>query len=136
MQKPFISALLLALLAFGCTKSDNNLKPSATTWIVSYYLSSADKIEDTSLFTGYTFEFNDNNVWLIHKPDGSTVTARWKTDGTITALDMDNPVPPVDEILGNWDVTLLTDSGMKMIGQNSNSTSVFSQMPEIEFKKQ
>ena len=138
MQKPFIPALLFVLLAFiGCTKSDTALK-STDTWYVSYFLDSGDKVADTGLFAGYTFEFNDDDVWLIHLPGGSTVTGKWRIDAAsnTASFGMDNPSAPLSALLGNWEITEQLDTDLKLLGKLDTGSSALDEIPVLEFKKQ
>lgn len=138
MQKPFIPAFLFALLVFfGCSKSDPAQK-AADTWYISYFLDTGDKVEDTGLFTGYTFEFNDDSNWLIHAPDGSTSTGQWKVDDASgdATLRFDNATSPINAIIGNYDVTEHLDSSLKLKRQPDTGTSALDEIPVLEFTKQ
>ena len=94
--------------------------------------------DDTALFSGYTFEFNDNNVWLIHLPDGSTLTGAWKVDSpaTIGTLNLDNPTSPLNSILGDWNVIEQLDASLKFKGKLDTGTSALDKFPVLEFTKQ
>ena len=134
MQKPLLPALLFlfsGLFLFSCGKSDDTAAKTAT-WVVSSYKvkqadSSAQPFDDqTDLFANYTFEFNDNDVLLIHKPDGSTVQAKWRVDGTAstTQFSIDGPVTPLDIIQGTWGLAEQSDTDLKLDGKTDFSTSI------------
>ncbi len=138
MQKPLIPALLFVLLAFGCSKSDNALKTTVDTWTITYFLDTGDDLEDTPVFSGYTFEFNDNAQWIVHRPDGSTLTGKWTVDSAnnIASLGLDNPTAPLSAIVGDWGLSSQWDSGLRLRGKLNASTNVSPYIPEIQFQKQ
>lgn len=146
MQKPLIPALLVALLAFfGCTKSnDDDQSLKAPAWVVSYYFEpdfDGDKVEDTGIFAGYTFEFNADDVLIINKPDGSTITAKWifhSVNGTpVASFGAENPTAPVDELTGDWLVVKQTDTELELTGKLDLTTSALDQgLATLNFQKQ
>jgi len=146
MQK-LIPALLLAVMAFvSCTKSDDD-QAKATVWIVKSYLKpdpsgaspDVNKFKDeTSLFTGFNFEFNDNDEWLIHPPSGNSITGKWVEDpstGTIE-LALDPPSAPVQDVLGTWGVIEQTDTDLKLGDTTTAVTNVFQNRGLLHFQKQ
>ncbi|MCB0527376.1 MAG: hypothetical protein KDC61_06975 [Saprospiraceae bacterium] len=138
MQKLLIPALLFALMAVvGCSKSDDDQKLVNDSWFVSYYLESDDKIEDTGLFSGYTFEFNDNNEWIIYFPGGSSQTGKWDIDNAANTVSfaLDNPSAPMDGILGEWELVAQLDNGLSLKRKDA-STNVFDEYSELTFTKQ
>ncbi|MBK8195516.1 MAG: hypothetical protein IPK76_20735 [Lewinellaceae bacterium] len=135
MQKPLILALLVSLMAFGCSKSDDNLK--TTNWIVSYYQIGADQKDDTALFNNYSFELNDNNEWIIHFPDGSSATGKWAVDAntSIATFAIQNPVALANNIIGDWTIIEQSDVTLKLTGRLSTDPLVSSQSL-LYFEKQ
>jgi hypothetical protein len=140
MQR-LIPALLFALAAFvSCTKSDDTVEKNPAWVVTSYATKSQSEVtftDQTSLFAGYTFEFNDDNTMVIHKPDGSVADAQW---GNVAATSnitfkMDNPFAPVDAILGDWPVNEQTDTDLKLERTTGLSTAS-QQQAKLEFKKQ
>lgn len=137
MKKLFIPALLAlsSLLTFRCggdTPDQNNGQ-----WVVSYFLDIGDKDEDTGLFAGYSFDFNDNNEWVVYLPGGNSSTGKWliyDNGGTLASFGMENPFAPVEVILGDWDVVEQTDTGLKLKGRldftSANEESI------LHFQKQ
>lgn len=144
MQK-LIPALLLVLFAFAsCTKSDDTqAKVTNGTWYVAFYEApepgTLTPVDNTSEFAGYTFEFNDNNEWIIHPPIGSSVTAAWDvtnndTNVKLKILDPD-AVAPIDALIGNWDVLEKTDQ-LLSLQKVPDITQVDAVEIKISFKKQ
>ena len=139
MQKLFIPALLLTLLAFGCAKSDEeSLKPAA--WVVSLYeVESVAQIGfdvKTSMFSGYTFEFNNDNQLRIHLPDGNTSEAKWAMDpaNSLAAFTMQTPFAPMDEIVGDWLVIEQTATTLKL--SKSIPTTTNDEDANLHFQQQ
>lgn len=143
MQKLIPALLLLLLTIVSCSKSDDTDKTAATLWVVTLYqvpgTATPVKEDKTDLFTGYTFEFNDDNSLVIHRPDGSTVSdAKWAVlPGTSTAtLAADNAAAPLDAIMGDWNVVEQTDTDFKLEGI-IDATSTSNNIGEVlQFKKQ
>lgn len=141
MQK-LIPALLFALLALvSCNKSDDDTAAKSSNWVVKLYQVPSGNIvvkeDKTSMFAGYTFEFNDDNSLVIHRPDGSVVdNAKWGVEpGSSTAtLAMDNAVAPLDAIMGQWQVTEQTDTDFKLDGQLDASGTNVGEI--LQFQKQ
>lgn len=139
MQK-LIPALLFAVMALvSCSKSDDDTAAKAATWVVAEYKTPGTNIavmeDKTSTFAGYTFEFNDNNEWLIHAPNGATTTAQWGNDGAAVTLKMATPAAPADVLLGKWIISEQTDTALKLAG-DSNSTAVDATKGTLNFQKQ
>jgi hypothetical protein len=142
MQKLIPALLLLLLTVASCSKSDDDAAKNAT-WVVTLYQVPSTtpapvKEDKTDLFTGYTFEFNDDNTMIVYLPDGSTVSdAKWGIPpGTATAkLSADNPVAPLDAIMGDWNVNEKTDTDFKLSGPDI-ATSDNNSGEVLHFKKQ
>lgn len=76
----------VTLLASSCTKDDNsnnnsgnnnaNVVPASGQWKISYFF---DKQEETSNYTGYTFDFAANGT-LTTQGNGQTYTGTWQTN--------------------------------------------------------
>lgn len=144
MQK-LIPALLLTLLALvSCSKSDDDAASKTNaTWVVSLYLvpgTDANVPEDkTNVFSGYTFEFNDDNTMVIHTPDGSTIdAAKWKADtaASTATFVIENATAPLDQIAGEWKLTEKTDTNFKVYGNTGFSTSPDNTQKSLQFTKQ
>lgn len=139
MQKPLFPALLFALLlAFGCGKSPDNNGPdglNGATWSITYYNDKIDKVEDTGVFNGYSFEFNDNDEWIIHTPAGDTQTAKWAYDANTGSFSLSivKPFVPIDQLLGDWKATVKSDTEIKLEGLGP--IDVFDQNKAVTFKK-
>jgi len=132
MQR-LIPAILFALTVLvSCSKSDDDqAKTQNDLWAVSSYLvpdangNPHDNLKDeTALFSGYTFEFNDNNEWIFHSPSGSATTAKWGLDAATStvAFTADNAPAPIDELMGVWVITEQTNTTLKLKGQDIVTT--------------
>lgn len=137
MQKLFIPALMLMLVAFGCSKSNDDTSKTAALWIVSDYQSGSVSTSHDNPFDGYTFEFNDLHEFVIHLPDGSTETAKWAvdSDNAVAAFDMTNPHPPLDLLAGTWEVTVDAPTNLKL-QRNDDVTTVQTENAILEFRQQ
>lgn len=139
MQKPLIPALFLfALLSFGCGKSTDT-PDNSPVWVVTYFNDKIDKEEDTAIFAGYSFDLNIDNSMVIHLPDGTTKVAKWRLESsdTVLAMDMEDPVAPMDGMMGKWDVVEYTDTSIKLKGSLGPVSSVYvNQGEELQLKKQ
>lgn len=133
MQKLFIPALLLTLLAFGCSKSDESSK-TAPLWVVSLYQPNNATPQTSNLFDNYTFEFNDDGKMVIHSPDGSTANAKWSIDATtsIATFTMVTAFAPLNKIMGDWEVTEQTDTSLKLKDIGPQAVGV----PVLHFEQQ
>jgi hypothetical protein len=140
MQK-LIPALLFAIMALvSCSKSDDQAKTQNDSWYVFYYESTniATPVpqDKTSLFAGYTFEFNDNNEWVINAPSGTITTAQWGEESSTTiTFKMTAPFAPVDELLGSWEIVEQTTENLELT-QLSAPTTVDAVNKKVIFKKQ
>ena len=117
MQKPLVPALLFSLLVFfGCSKTTDTPENNAGFWTVKYFLEEDDKLEDTALFTGYSFEFNAQNEMVIHLPAGTTQNAIWESapDQKRFSMKMVTPFTPVDKIMGDWTTVEETATSIKL----------------------
>ncbi|MBX2889664.1 MAG: hypothetical protein KF734_01935 [Saprospiraceae bacterium] len=144
MQR-LIPALLFGLLAFvSCTKSDTDDQQKLLNdqWYVAYFetipTGTTVPTDKTSDFTGFTFEFNDNDELVVRSPNGSNATAQWKAldNDTKMGIKMANPFAPIDALMGNWHITEKTANSLELksidafaTGPNFSSTTVY-------FKKQ
>ncbi|MCE7922899.1 MAG: hypothetical protein DYG98_07565 [Haliscomenobacteraceae bacterium CHB4] len=144
MQK-LIPVLLFALLAFvSCNKSeDDQSKIINDTWYIAYYdvpePGSVTPVDNTSDFAGYTFEFNDNDEWIIHSPVSGDISAYWAiTDnGTTAKLKMDDAISaPLDALNGTWEVVEQTSASLDLQRLPDLATSPDGPKIKINFKKQ
>ncbi len=127
MQK-LIPVLFLAIFAFAsCSKSDDDVAAKAATWNVTLYqvpgTDIATKEDKTALFSGYAFEFNDDNKMVVHMPNGSLIDAKWSADASAAAFGIENAVSPLDAITGSWDVIEQTDTVLKLEGKIDASSA-------------
>jgi hypothetical protein len=127
MQK-LIPALLLTLFTLAsCGKSDDDVAAKLATWTVTSYQIPSNNIalkeDKTSLFNGYSFEFNDDHKMVVHMPNGSLADAKWNVDDSnaTAAFGMENPASPITDFLGNWNVTENTDTSLKLEGSTDAS---------------
>lgn len=121
MQKPLFSVFFFAcllLVASSCSKSKDVDTPETLgdSWVVSYFQSDLDDAANASAFSGYTFEFNANNVLLVHQPNGLSLSGKWGVDAGTSELFMgvDNAPVPVSHLLGDWGVLEQTDTNLKL----------------------
>lgn len=140
MQK-LIPALLFALLALvSCSKSDDQAKTQNDSWYVSYYettnIATPTPQDKTALFAGYTFEFNDNNEWIINAPSGTNTSAQWGEESSTTlTFKMTTPFAPVDELLGSWEIVEQTTESLEL-KIVAAPTSVDATNKKVIYKKQ
>lgn len=62
--------------AIANVKSIANVHGSV--WTISSFVD--DGRDETALFQGYTFEFLENDMFLVTTPDGMTLNGRWKVE--------------------------------------------------------
>ena len=142
MQK-LIPALLFAVLALvSCTKSnDDQAKVQNDTWYVAFFEAPVNGtviLQDQTVdFTGYIFEFNDNNEWIIHSPSGTSTTAQWGDDqvNSTIGLKMTTPFSPVDKLLGNWKIVEQTTESLELT-QTAIASNPDAYTSKVIFKKQ
>ena len=109
----------LAILSITSCKKDEKISPSNsstvlqdTNWKVTLF--SEDGVNETSYFSGYTFDFMDGGV--VKATSGSnTVNGTWATrdDSGKTKLDLNfDDVNNFDELDEDWEI--LTQSSTKI----------------------
>ena len=122
MQKFFsmgvIAVITLGFLLTGCDKSSNSNSgisqpPASGEWKVTYFF---DKGDETSYYSGYTFEFKDGGV-LVATKGASTWTGTWSDNcddsSSKFCIGFSGGVPsPLEEISEDWRVIEITDSFM------------------------
>ncbi|HRI60983.1 MAG TPA: hypothetical protein PK228_14695 [Saprospiraceae bacterium] len=114
------SLLMFAMFA-SCTTSDdnssggnnNNVTPSAGQWKVSYFF---DKQDETSNYTGYTFEFGSNGSLTASK-GGQTWSGTWQTGIDDSAdkflIDFTGTLPSeLTDLEEDWLIIKIEDSAM------------------------
>ena len=132
MNKLLFPALLLLLFNFGCSKSNgpsaDDPQLSGTKWVVSYFW---DKDKDeTNDFSGYSFEFQDNNVLIAYLPDGSTKTGIWTTNSSNNTLHfVISGTYALDEMNDEWVIITQTNTVIKL--KDDNTTH----LEELHFTK-
>lgn len=101
----------------GCgTNSGDNLSTILTTansvWFISNY--SEDGVDQTSIFTGYTFEFGNSGV-VEALIGASQVNGSWSSLGNGTELFLDfGSSNPLDELNDEWDVVSITSTEIQL----------------------
>jgi hypothetical protein len=113
----------VTLLATGCTKDDNsnnnsgnnngNVTPASGQWKISYFF---DKQEETSNYTGYTFEFAANGT-LTTQGNGQTYTGTWQTNVDDSkdkfVINYNGTVPSVlQELEEDWLIVIIDNNLM------------------------
>ena len=118
MKRTIFGFFLLGLLAMqACTKDDNN-DPSNTTppagqWRISYYW---DEKDETSDFTGYTFEFASGGILRATRA-GVTVNGTWSETSSKLIIDF-GADPVLSEINDDWQKTEKTGTSIKLKDDN------------------
>lgn len=142
MQK-LIPALLFVLLALvSCTKSDDDqAKVLNDTWYIAYYEApepgTITPVDKTADFTGYTFEFNDNNEWVVNAPGGDITSAYWGQfdNGATVKIKVTDAVAPIDVLVGTWEVLGQTAESLDL-KKVPDGTQVDATGITVNFKKQ
>lgn len=128
-----IAALILftTLTSSSCDKNDdsNNITPSSSTsvasgkWRVSYYYDKTK--EETSDYSGNTFEFNSNNTISVSR-NGQTISGTWSQisdDGKQKMVLVFNTTDEkILELADDWVIDSKTDSEIKLSGDSKNGT--------------
>jgi hypothetical protein len=110
--------ILISLLA-SCNHSDddmNTLSNAATAgkWKIAFYF---DKKDETSDFSGYTFNFNTDGTATAQK-GATTVAGTWSVSGSKFILDFGGD-PVLDELNDDWLIVEKTNSSIKLKDDNS-----------------
>jgi hypothetical protein len=124
----FIVPVFLALTA--CHKDDpqQGLDLGGTKWVVHYYLDNGK--DETSDFTGYTFEFKSDGTFIAYLPDTTVVTGNWHTHDHETKLQINvNGVQHLDKINDDFIVLSKTSTSIDLQDNNPSKTE------EIHFQK-
>lgn len=114
--------IFLAMLLFSCKKDDDNSTPSPTitstisqgNWRISYFNDSGN--DETSHFTGYSFQFNSNGNLTATK--GSDIkNGTWSNGGDDSqsklVINMGS-TPPFDDLNEDWHVTSQSSTSIKL----------------------
>jgi len=114
---PVITIIILAITIGSCTKDSvstpNNTTPPTGQWRVHYYW---DKKDETSNFSGYTFDFLSGGVLKATK-GATVVNGTWSE--TSTRFNIDFATDPVlSDINGNWLKTEKSDTFIKLKDDN------------------
>lgn len=133
----FLFSILLSVLAFGSCKNssdDNSTGPDpqlgGSKWVVTYFWDK-DK-EESSNFSGYSFEFKSDGTFVSTAPDGSTLSGTWNMhfdDSKDKLLIVLAGAKPLDDLSQDWVILEKTDTVMKLKDDNT------SHLEEIHFKK-
>lgn len=133
MQKHLFYCLCALISFSACHKSSddnpgNSLvnNPPAGKWVVHYYW---DKDKDeTSDFSGYSFEFQSNGTLVATLPGGSTVSGTWSTSSSKLTISITGN-DKLDDLTDDWLVIEQTDNLIKLKDDND------SHLEELHFKK-
>lgn len=112
-----VIVISVVVLAFSsCSKSDNS-NPATTNltgaWRVSLYFDNSD---ETTLFTGYGFSFNNNGQ--VTATNGSdTKTGTWSTTSTKFIIDFGIQAP-FDKLNDDWLIEEKTSASIKLKDDN------------------
>jgi hypothetical protein len=114
----FVPLLLVALIAMNaCTKDDNGnpdqATPPAGQWRIGYYW---DEKDETSDFSGYTFEFLTGGTLKAIKA-GTTVNGTWSETSAKLVIDF-GADPVLSEINDDWQKTEKTSTSIKLKDDN------------------
>ncbi len=114
---PLISALFVLLSISSCSK-DSTTNPDNTTpptgqWRVHYYW---DKKDETSNFSGYTFDFLTGGVLKATK-GAVVVNGTWSETSTRFNIDF-GADPVLSKINNNWLKTEKSDTFLKLKDDN------------------
>lgn len=129
-----ISFFVLALGSCKNSSDDNSNGPDpqlgGSKWVVTYFWDK-DK-EESSNFSGYSFEFKNDGTFIAFTPGGSTVSGSWKThfdDSKDKLLIVLVAGKPLDDLNQDWVILEKTDTVMKLKDDNT------SHLEEIHLKK-
>lgn len=76
--------------------------------------------DETNDFSGYTFEFNDNNVLVAYLPDGSTKTGSWTSSSSNNTLHfVISGTYALDEMSDHWVIIEQTNTVIKLKDDNT-----------------
>lgn len=128
-----LSIILLAVVVLfsACKTEDNNVNPSGggnnnsgvlvtgANWRVSYFYDN-DK-DETSYFSGYTFEFRSDNT-LVANNGSNTISGTWNetVDDNLPRLviQLNTTNDKLDELNDDWVVESKTASEIKLKDDN------------------
>lgn len=143
MNKRFFIPVICALVLSGCSHPDsNNVTPAANNtqqnnivttgkWVVSYYYDN-DK-DETSDYTGYTFEFGSDNTITATK-NGQSTTGTWsrKTDDNLPrfVIALNTSDKELSELNDDWVIDAETENQMKLKDDNTTKNE------QLHFTKQ
>ena len=129
MRKILFSLLILAATLSACSKSslfdDNNNNSGGSSqdpqlssgqWKVTWYYDK-DK-EETSKFSGYSFDFQSGGTLVAHLPGGSTQSGTWSITSSkliITIAGTD----ALNDMTDDWLLLEKTDSLIRLQDDNS-----------------
>lgn len=128
-----IAALMLftTLTSSSCDKNDDskNITPSSSTsvasgkWRIGYYYDKTK--EETSDYSGNTFEFNSNNTITVIR-NGQTISGTWNQisdDGKQKmVLTFNTTDEKVLELADDWVIDSKTDNEIKLSGDSKSGT--------------
>lgn len=127
----FLALALLAITAVSSCKKDEKISPSNsaavlqdTSWKVTLF--SEDGVNETSYFTGYSFDFMDGGI--VKATSGSnTVNGTWGTreDSGKTKLDLNfDDVNNFDELDEDWEILTQNSSKIELKHVSGGDNSI------------
>jgi len=134
-MKPFFIVILA--MAAACSKSNLDLTPQQVTdkvtgkWKVTYFF---DDKDETSHFTGYTFEFKSGGTLVAEHSSKGTFTGSWSNEDksskhgpkliiTISGNE------EMEELSDDWEIIVMNDTRMELRDDNKTKTE------EVHFEK-
>jgi hypothetical protein len=118
LQNRYIIAVIacLVLTLSACSNDDNPIANTSTpdgNWRISLYFDSGD---ETSNFSGYTFQFN-NGGQLTATNGSNTVTGTWTLTSTKMVINF-GTTPLFDDLNDDWLIEEKTASSIKLKEDN------------------
>jgi hypothetical protein len=131
MQKLLLFFVPILLSLSACHKDpdpQHGLDLSGTKWVVTSFLDNTK--DETSDFTGYSFEFKSDGTFVAYLPDATVVSGNWHTHDHEAKLQINvNGVQHLDKINDDWTLLEKTATSMKLQDNNPSHPE------EIHFQK-
>jgi len=117
-----LSIILILVVTTTSCKKDNDNSPSnnlnstmvSGSWRITYFNDSGN--DETSHFTGYSFQFNSNNS-VVAVNGSSNINGTWSTgnDNSTSKLVLSfGNTPPFDDLNEDWHVTMQNSTLIKL----------------------
>lgn len=143
MKKILVLAFAFSFQCLACTSGDDDLSPNGSNngsnsggntsgvtgdWVVTYFWDK-DK-EETSKFSGYSFEFNDDGS-LVATKGSSSFSGTWSKNSSSTRFTISiSGSDALDEMTDDWLLDEQTGSSIKLRDDNDEH------LEEIYLEKQ